>query len=249
MNEQELRRVLVRVVPRLPSPEDRVSAVIARAGRRQRNIVTVGAAVIVGIVVLGGVPLVRALAGRPLNVPPAMSNIPSASPTPRADGVLETPGCVGYHPDMATEYQGTPVAPNQMELSDLAERVQPPAMSRFPDVFSYVELRHENDRLRVWRKPSAEFDAWIVREFDNECLEIADAKASEKEIDEWSRQVDFRYWRNKGIDIYSVHGDAIEGVLVIGVAAEDLARARKEIPKKYPDIPIKVEKGVPVVLT
>jgi hypothetical protein len=244
VNEQELHRVLVRVVPQLPPPEDRVAAVIERARRRQRNIVSVAAALVVGIVVLGGVPLVQALAGRPLNNPPGLGN-PTASPTPRADSVLETPGCAGYQPGMATEDQGTPIAPNQTPPNMLARHVMLEAVSRFGDVFASAEIR--DGRVRLNRKPSREFDAWIMRDFAGQCLEIADAKASQNDMQTWVGRIDFRYWRDQGIEIHTVVGNPVDGVIVLRVAEDDLARAQKEIPKMYPDLPIRVEQGEPIV--
>jgi hypothetical protein len=244
VNERELHRVLVRVVPDIPSPPDRVGTVIARARRQQRAVVVAVAAVLTGIVAIGGVSLLRALSPEAPIVEPGLGG-QDTTPTPRADGVLETPGCVGYRPNMATMQDGTPVAPNQEALSELAMRVQPYAMSHFADVWAQAEMRPDG-RLRLYRKPSAEFDAWIMRDFAAECIEVTDAKATEKEMEAWARQIDVRYWERRGIEIFTVGGTPVNGVLVVEVAEEDLAAARAQIPKRYPDLEIRVRAGVPV---
>jgi hypothetical protein len=40
-------------------------------------------------------------------------------------------------------------------------------------------------RIRVYRKPSAEFDAWVVSAFAADCVEVVDARYSEKELRAW----------------------------------------------------------------
>jgi hypothetical protein len=246
VTEQQLHRVLVRVVPELASPEDRVGSVMQRARRQRQAAVVAAAAVLTGIVALGTVPFVRAALADPPDIGPGIGRDPTTSAPQRTDGVVETPGCVGYDPPTATMVDGTPVSPNQEALSELAMRIQPYAMSHFGDVFATTEFR-ANGRLRLNRKPSRAFDAWVMREFGQECVEIADAKASEKEMETWARRIDMNYWDRRGIQIYTVGGDPVEGVLVVEVAEEDLAQAREEIPKKYPDLSIRVEKGAPVV--
>jgi hypothetical protein len=247
VNERELHRVLVRVVPDLPSPQDRVGAVIERARRQQRVMVTAAVAVITGVVAMGGVPLFRYLAG-PVPIPPGYGDSPAASPTPRDDGVLETPGCVGYQPDLSTMDDGIPVAPNQEALGELSQRIQPEARGEFADVFASAEIR-SNGRLRLNRKPSAEFDAWIMRDFGDECVEIADARATQAEMDARALRLgdDYPYWEGRGIEIVAVGGDPVDGVVVVEVAAADLERARKEIPDRYPDLSIRVATGEPIV--
>jgi hypothetical protein len=250
VNVQELHRVLVRVVPPMPSPQDRVGSVIQRARRQRQATIVAAAAVLTGIVALGTVPFFRAALADPPPIGPGTgggtTGSPTTSPTGRTDGVLETPGCTGYNPPTATMVDGTPVAPNQEALSELAMRIQPYAMSHFGDVFATVEFRPDG-RLRLNRKPSRALDAWVMREFAAECVEIADAKATSSEMEAWARRIDIRYWERRGIRIYTMGGDPVDGILVIEVAEPDLARAREEIPKKYPDLPIRVEKGAPVV--
>jgi hypothetical protein len=243
VNERELHRVLVRVVPDIASPPDRVGTVIGRARRRQRVVVAAMAAVLTGIVAIGGVSLLRALSAEAPIVEPGLGG-QDATTTPRTDGVLETPGCVGYQPNMATMQDGTPIAPNQEALSELAMRVQPYAMSHFDDVWTQAEMRSDG-RLRLYRVPSTGFDAWIMRDFATECLEIADATWSEQQAAASVERVtrEFRYWRDRGIDIVGGHADAVEGMVVVTVEEQDLAPARAQIPKRYPDLRVTVEVG------
>ena len=249
MNEQELHRVQVGVVPDLPSPPDRVGAVIDRARRRHRVVVTGAAAVLTGIVALGGVPLVRALAGEPVVAEPGIGGREATpTPTPRTDGVLETPGCVGDKPDLATMQDGTPIAPNQEALNELAQRILPYALTHFDDVWTQAEMRPDG-RLRLYRVPSTEFDAWIMHDFGHECLEITDARWSEERAVASIERVmsEHRYWRGRGIDIVSGHADAVAGRVVVTVEKKDLAQARAQIPERYPGLPITVEEAAPSV--
>ena len=49
---------------------------------------------------------------------------------------------------------------------------------------------------------------------------------------------DLDYWRSRGIQVLIWGGNPVTGVIEIGVRAEDLARAREEIPRYYPNLQI-----------
>jgi hypothetical protein len=239
MNGEELGRLLTSVVPELPAPPDRVAAVRRRSRRQRRNaaIASAGLAVLVG---LGGTWWALAPKGSPGRVTGDPSVRTSA---PRTDGVLETPGCATYSNAPTTAIQGTPVIGNSDIINDLNNRLVPYATAHFGDVYALTEVETDIGRLRVYRKPSAAFDAWMMREFARDCVEIADAKASAQEMEAWSRRIiddDRAYWSNRGISIQTVSGNPVTGVVEVGVSAKGLARARSELPAHYPGAQIVV---------
>jgi hypothetical protein len=144
---------------------------------------------------------------------------------------------------------GTPQPANQNELDALADRLQPYAQARFADVYTGLELRSEQDRIRVYRKPSTDFDAWVVRVFAADCVELVDARYSEKELAALADRVaaDLPYWRAKGVPVNSVgakpDGSGIE------VGTTDVERTRRELAQRYgPDVPVIVVYAEPPVL-
>jgi hypothetical protein len=128
---------------------------------------------------------------------------------------------------------GTPQPANQEHLDGVADRLQPYARAHFATVYSGLELRSEQDRLRVYRKPSADFDAWMLREFKSECVEAMDARHSEKELSALGDRVsaDIAYWKAHGVQVsyISVKNDGT----FVEVGTTDLARAKRELPSRY----------------
>jgi hypothetical protein len=164
-----------------------------------------------------------------------------------ADGVVRTGGCATATRKPEPFIDGTPQPSNQAALSDLADRVRPRAEKDFAAVFAALSLVQERDRIQVFRKPSVDFDRWIVRDFAAYCVEVLDAKYSAVEVESWQRRVtgDMKYWRQHGIEINSVGADAIRGLVVVGTL--DVDRARQELPARYgPDLPIEVERQEPI---
>jgi hypothetical protein len=144
---------------------------------------------------------------------------------------------------------GTPQPANQNDLVAVADRVQPYAQAHFATVYTGLELHSEQDRIRVYRKPSADFDAWLVREFARDCVEVVDARYSEKELAALADRVsgDLPYWQAKGVPVNlvsaKVDGSGIE------VGTTDVERTRRELAQRYgPDAPITVVYGQPPVL-
>jgi hypothetical protein len=77
---------------------------------------------------------------------------------------------------------GTPQPANQDALGQIADRIVVPAEERYADVYAGLELAPEQDRVRVFRKPSSNFDAWILRDFRADCVELVDAPHTAVEL-------------------------------------------------------------------
>ena len=180
---------------------------------------------------------------------PARSTAPPATTGP-AGPVVRTAGCVTattspsrVGPDGKPAETGQPT--NMAKLSPVAGRLDGAARSQYASVYAGVRLQLERDRVQVFRKPSADFDRWVLREFAADCVEVLDAKYSDVELSARLQQVynDVTYWGDRGIVIGSMGADFIRGVVEIGVR-EDIDRARRELPARYgPGVPLEIHKS------
>jgi hypothetical protein len=117
-------------------------------------------------------------------------------------------------------------------LGELADRLRPVA-ERFPDVYSGLAVEAECDRLVVYRRPSAAFDAAVRAALPGAPVVIRDAKHTERELAALTQQItdDLAYWRARGVEVVSVGGDPTTGVIHIGT--KDVERVKKEFPVRY----------------
>lgn len=193
----------------------------------------------VGVVLIAGVAVMRPGGNRADSDRPA-GDSRSASSSP-ADDMLRTSGCATYPVAGPTRVGGTPVSGNSDLVNELNNRIFPYATANFADVFAVTEIT-DIGRLRVYRKPSAEFDTWIMRNFAQDCVEIADAKASAAEMSQKSREIedDSAYWIGRGIRIQAIGGSPVNGVIEVSVPKEVLVLARQEIPQRYPHLRVAV---------
>jgi hypothetical protein len=143
--------------------------------------------------------------------------------------VLRTPGCAASAPA------------DQPGLDRTATRLRPEAESRYADSFADLEI---TDRLRVYRKPSAGFDAWVMQDFAADCVELVDAPYSGRELQAFRDQVDADrdYFEKQGIDLNSVTVD-VDGTITIGVDADQVGKAKDRIPGRYATHVVIVEEG------
>ena len=239
MNDEALGQLMASVAPDLPQPIDRVAAVKRRVRRQRQWVVAVAAAAVTGVVLVGGTVLASRGEQRSGPLPPPIGVTPPPVP---ADGVLRTPGCANYPVAPPTKIDGTPVSGNSEVTNEQNNKIFPYATSHFPDAFALTEVT-DTGRLRVYRKPSAAFDAWIMRDFASECVEIADAKMSSVEFSQVLNLVlaDAGYWHGRGIEILSVGGSPAVGDVIVGVTAASLEKARQQIPAHYPGLQITVQ--------
>jgi hypothetical protein len=204
----------------------------AGSGRPHRLAIAVTALVIVIVLVAVAWVLHRVTGPGPTG---------AAGPVPSSDGVLRTAGCATYSNQGPTQIDGTPVSGNDGVVNELNKRITPYATEHFADVWAEPSIT-DLGRLRVYRKPSAAFDAWIMHDFAGSCVEIADAKQSAADMEQQQRRIDkdLQYWNGRGIDISAVRSNPIDGTVIIAVPADEVARAQQEIPARYPDLFITV---------
>src|SRR4051812_28549369 len=176
----------------------------------------------------------------------ALAGCASATPAgaPAGDGIARTAGCVLPTTAPAMTVDGTAQPANQGALDELAGRVQPSSVKHFAGVYAGVEIRSESNRIRVYRVPSADFDAWILREFASVCVEIADARHSRQDLIALRQRIiaDADYWNARGIPINGIavpaDGSAVQ------VTTTDIAKASHELPARYgADAPITITYG------
>lgn len=168
------------------------------------------------------------LNGRPARHSPATAPAPS----PTGDARARTAGCANAVPP-PTAYATQPA--NQTALDDAAQRIYRHAQAHFADVFTDLELRQEADSVRVYSKPSAAFDAWILDTFADQCVEVVEARYSAPELQAFVDQVeaDLSHWKARGIQLNTVSVSR-DGTVILGVDPERVEVARREIPSRYP---------------
>jgi hypothetical protein len=163
---------------------------------------------------------------------------------PAGPGVLQTAGCGLHTTAPAMMADGTPQPANQNALDEIANRVQPYGVEHFAGVYAGVEIRSASNRIRVYRVPSADFDAWILREFTPVCVEVADARHSRQDLFALKQRIvdDVDYWTARGIPINTI-GVPADGSGV-QVTTTDIAKASQELPARYgADAPITITYG------
>ncbi|MGW5673450.1 hypothetical protein, partial [Micromonospora sp. NPDC003776] len=147
--------------------------------------------------------------------------------------VLLTAGCATADPGAAAEDEhGLPA--NQNKLFGVYDRLHPVANRRFGAVYAGAALASPRDRIMVYRKPSAEFDRWVRRDFARDCVEVHDAAYSAREIRARADEVlaDRAYWQRRNINPGSFSLDITGRAVTVGVTG-DLERAQAEFSARY----------------
>ncbi|GGK68100.1 hypothetical protein Sme01_13300 [Sphaerisporangium melleum] len=188
-------------------------------------------------------------AGTPAPSPegPASSGAPGPGPGTPAPGpgdpAIAGPPSVGPSPSRPSGTSG------QQDLAALAGRVEGYLRQRFPGQYAGVVLDVRGRQVIVYRRPSAALDAALRREFPGAPLRPRDAAHSARELDKIARRVtaDVPYWAARGITITSIavlpDGAAVE------VGTSDVAKATRELPKRYGRAPLKIIGATPTLLT
>jgi hypothetical protein len=170
-----------------------------------------------------------------------------STPAPRpsavkgADGILRTAGCASATVPPSPTVDGTAQPSNQNDLDGVLSQLDPYAQQHFAAVYSGAEVRSETDRLRVYRVPSAAFDAWLTSTYGKDCVEVVDAKHSALQLTTLANRIasDLTYWHSVGIPVWTVaplnDGSAVQ------VGTTNVAAATRELPLRYgADAPIVV---------
>jgi hypothetical protein len=143
-------------------------------------------------------------------------------------------GCGGAPP--GGEPVREPPAPAPVTRS--APAAEPAAIARFarehfPGVYAGVAV--EGGTTAVYRLPSEQFDTALRREFDGQSIVFRDARHSEAQLQQLTRQIldQTGYWRSRGVDIQGAGPDFVQGV--VEVLTPDAETARRLLPERYGD--------------
>lgn len=122
---------------------------------------------------------------------------------------------------------------------DVAGRIGAKGEADFAAVFAGARVG--DDGVEVYRKPSAELDAWITATFAGACVIVHDARFSAAELAKRYEQVndDNAYWAEQGVHVNSVSSDFVRGVVIVGT---------QEVDKGRPLFAARYAGGVPVEL-
>jgi len=107
---------------------------------------------------------------------------------------------------------------------DVAGQIGERGETDFGSVFAGARVGDEG--VDVYRKPSADFDRWVLADFAASCVLLHDAKFSGAELAQWYQEVndDNAYWASQGVTVNSVSSDFVRGVVVVGTSEADKAR-------------------------
>ncbi|MFC4532514.1 hypothetical protein [Sphaerisporangium dianthi] len=184
---------------------------------------------------------------------------PGGAPAPEAGGAVPgtggpaapgtgapAPGTEGPGPSTGGPVPGTD---GQERLAALAGQVEDYLRRRFPGHFASVVLDVPHHTVIVYRRPSARLDAALGHRFPKQPIRPRDAAHSARELDAIARRVtgDVRYWQARGVTITTIavrpDGSAVE------VGTTDVAKAARELPKRYGRAPLKFVKSTPTLVT
>jgi hypothetical protein len=150
----------------------------------------------------------------------AVSACSTADPSPStsagasgdAKGTVRTAGC-------SASPSGDPA-----DSVDVAGQIGTRGETGFAAVFAGARVGDEG--VEVYRKPSAELDAWITATFAASCVILHDAKFSAADLAKRYEQVndDNVYWAEQGVPVNSVSSDFVRGVVVVGTSEVDKAK-------------------------
>lgn len=264
MEERDLRALLSTALGTEPPSRFDTAGVVARGRRaRSRRRLAASGGTLVAVAALT-LPLIATASppGTPTSAPPSPSPTvspeptaaPTSSPSPTASPsgpppgrVVLSAGCATADPSAAAEDEhGLPA--NQNKLFDVYGRLNPVANRRFRAVYAGAALASARDRLMVYRKPSAEFDRWVRRDFARDCVEVHDAAYSAREIRARVEQViaDRAYWAGRNITIASAGLDYMGQAVPVAIIG-DVEQARAEFAVRYrsgPPIVVSESKGL-----
>jgi hypothetical protein len=177
-----------------------------------------------------------------VSAPPAVS-----VPAPAAHE-WRSAGCATPRSPVVMHTAGIDMPLTDQRTQDLATKVTQAGEGQFAAVYAGLELTPDQLRLIVYRKPSAEFDAYLRTAAGDGCLMVRDAPHSQAELLALVHRIsdDFGYWRKRGIAINSV-GPNHDGTGV-EVGTQNITAAQVELPMRYGmAVPIKVVEQGPIV--
>ncbi len=153
---------------------------------------------------------------------------PSTSASSGASGAtVRTAGCGSAAASPAASPAADPV--------DVAGQIGARGEADFAAVFAGARVG--DDGVEVYRKPSAELDAWVTGTFASSCVILHDARFSAADLAKRYAQVgdDTTYWGEQGVHVNSVSSDFVRGVVIVGT--REVEKARPLFAARYADGP------------
>ncbi|GGM59865.1 hypothetical protein ACFFX1_04550 [Dactylosporangium sucinum] len=129
---------------------------------------------------------------------------------------------------------------------DVAGQVGQKGEADYAAVFAGARVRDDGTSVDVYRKPSADFDKWVLDTFGSTCVVLNDAKFSAAELAKRYQQVndDHEYWSGQGVSVNSVSSDFVRGVVIVGT--DDPDKAAPLFKTRYADgVPVELVKEAP----
>jgi hypothetical protein len=178
---------------------------------------------------------------------PEPAGTPGSTASPGTAREWRSDGCATPRSPVMISTAGTTFPAGDERVNALIDRVRATGESSFGAVYAGVEVVPEQVRMVVYRKPSAEFDAYLRGQAGGECMLVRDAAHSQAELVALADRIsaDMAYWRGRGIAINTVgprhDGSGVE------VGTQNVTAAEVELPRRYgPAAPIKVVDQGPV---
>ncbi|MEV4415045.1 hypothetical protein [Catellatospora sp. NPDC049609] len=161
---------------------------------------------------------------------------------------LDGPGTSGCGADRPTpspiETAGATMYGESAVLGEALTALAQSGEGRFRDVYAGVEVVPEHGYAVLYRRPSAELDAYAEQVAKGECIYLRDAAFSHAELLELTQRIvaDMGYWKERGIAVHLVGPKHDGSGITVGV--EEVEKAQAALPERYGlRIPITVEPG------
>lgn len=166
--------------------------------------------------------------------------IAAAGCTPNSEPSNPTSSLIDVGPQTCSTHTFGPSPTVPWEpLQDLGSQVGVYASTR-DDVYAGWRLDLDRQKLLVFRKPSAEFDAELKKRVNDARIELRDAPYSFADLRQFTVRIenDESYWSSRGIKVIDMLPRS-DGAAVI-VAVSDPTKAKQEMPKRYPDMSLNI---------
>ncbi|SEG80669.1 hypothetical protein SAMN04489712_113127 [Thermomonospora echinospora] len=139
--------------------------------------------------------------------------------------------------------------PDQSALASAAARIDAHLRRSFPDHYAGVEIDPSRSVVIVYRRPSSALDADLRARFGDVPTRLHDAPHSARELDRLAARLrdDTGYWRERGVSITSL-AVRPDGTAVV-VGTDDVAKATRELPRRYGRAPLKIIHATPQLPT
>jgi hypothetical protein len=195
-----------------------------------------GTALVAGVVLLSALILVGV----------AVTLGAERAPTNRTSGCSVPAQTYAEDPEPVAPPSGSTAA-----LSELAATVATLAESEYGDVYAGVVMDATDDKVYLWRTESPPTSAALDRAIralpDSDKMVIYCAPYSQRQLLAWSAQLarDYEIWESEGLPLHEI-GPVPDGTCV-EVGTEDPARAERELPAAYPEIPLCFDEAGPSI--